>query len=171
MADALETLLDEARALQRNDRFEAVVPGEDSGHLVEAAEQDSFAEAIFSLMTDRQVRPEHRARIYRDLVKKRDAILELRDPRLPDLIFWGEHVDSLYKAHTKGRLNAFHYARALEATCKRCKIDLLPLVGQMTQFGRAWAEGRYRELLDMADSPGGRPLDDAQDAPDAQPTS
>jgi len=116
MAEALETLLDEARALHRKDRWEAVVPGEKTSHLVEAAKRDPLAEAVFSLMTDRQLRPEHRARIYRDLVKKRDAILELRDPRLPDLIFWGEHVESLYKAYAKGRLNAFHYARAHEAT-------------------------------------------------------
>ena len=170
MMDALETLLDEARALHRKDRWDAVIPGDGSSHLVEAARQDPLAEAIFSLMTDRQLRPEHRARIYRDLVKKRETILELRDPRLPDLIFWGEHVESLYKAYAKGRLNAFHYARALEATSKRCNIDFLPLVGQMKPFGRAWSESRYREVLQMADSPALK-LDDAADAPAVQPTS
>jgi len=104
---------------------------------------------ILLILDDPCLRPEHRARIYEDLVLNRDLILRRDDPRLVDLIFWGEHVDSLYSSLRKGRLETFHYVRALEATCRRCDFDLLPVLGKMDELGRAWSRRDYQGVLQL----------------------
>ena len=104
---------------------------------------DPVTRQVLLLLTDPQLRPEHRSRIYEDLDSNRELLLERKDPRIVDLIFWSEHVDALYHGLRRGRVSTFHYARALDAACRRCGYDLLPAVGHMEELGREWARRQY----------------------------
>ena len=104
---------------------------------------DPLGRAVYLMVADRQIRREHRQRIFNDLVAHREFLLEKADRRLLDLVFWSEHVESLYRALRSKRLNEFHYARALEATCRRCGFDLLPAMGRMEELGKLWAGADY----------------------------
>lgn len=102
------------------------------------APADDVSAEILTVVQDRNLRPEHRQRIYEDLLKSREQLKTVRDPRLVDLIFWSEHVETLHASLTRGRLKTFHYARAMEATVRRCGFDFLPLVAKMEEVGRLW---------------------------------
>lgn len=125
---------------------------------------DPLARAVYLMVGDNQIRKEHRQRIYQDLVAQRDFLVEKADRRLIDLVYWSEHVESLYRALRSKRLNEFHYARALEATCRRCGFELLPAMGRMDELGKLWSGADYRGtfaiLAPTAPSPG--PTDEAQ---------
>ncbi len=103
-----------------------------------AADTKGLAARLVGTLADRQLRPEHRQRIHEDFVSRRALFLEVEDDRLVDVVFWSEHVESLYRSLKKGTLQTFHYARALEATCRRCGFDLLPLMGQIEKLGQVW---------------------------------
>ncbi len=138
----LETLLDRVEELRAAGDLEPV--REDLGR-----NDDETAGNVAILLNDRQLRPEHRERIYRDLLDQRENLLALRDPRLVDLIFWSEHVGTLHAALRRGELETFHYTRALEATCRRCGFELLPVLGRMEELGKAWGGGHYDETYSM----------------------
>jgi hypothetical protein len=110
---------------------------------VPPASPDSAAEEIRFILLDRQIRREHRDRIYQDLVANREFLLREQNPRLVHLIFWSEHVERLYASLRKGRLGTFHFTRALEATCRRCGYDLLPAMGRLDELGKAWSQRDY----------------------------
>ncbi|MGH7162905.1 MAG: hypothetical protein ACREID_05430 [Planctomycetota bacterium] len=122
------------------DRVAVLHAARDAGPVREewGAAEDAVAAEVLLVLQDRNLRPEHRARIYEDLLKCREQLKATRDPRLVDLVFWSEHVDALHRQLRSGRLKTFHYARALEATCRRCGFDFLPLVGRMDELGRIW---------------------------------
>lgn len=105
---------------------------------------DPCAEEIQLILLDRQIRKEHRERIYTDLGAIRELLLEERNPRLVSLVYWSEHVERLYGALRRGRLGTFHFTRALEATCRRCGFDLLPAMGRLEDLGKAWSQRDYR---------------------------
>jgi hypothetical protein len=107
------------------------------------AAPDTAAEEVRLIFLDRQIRKEHRERIYQDLVANREFLLREENPRLVHLIFWSEHVERLYAALRKGRLGTFHFTRALEATCRRCGYDLLPAMGRLDELGKAWSQRDY----------------------------
>ena len=134
----LENLLDRVATLVREEDLQPR-PSE------EEAPEDPTAAAIRLRLGDASLRPEHRARIYADLLAHRDLLLAQRDPRVVDLIHWGEHVAALYAALRRGRLSLFHYTRAFEATCRRCGFELLPLVGRVEELGKLWAARNYDE--------------------------
>jgi hypothetical protein len=107
---------------------------------------DAVARAVLDIVRNPNLRPEHRARIYEDLNRNRDQILQVRDPRLISLIDWSEHVESLHRGLRSKRLGAFHYTRALEATCRRCGFELLPLLDRMEDLGKFWGARDYRTV-------------------------
>ena len=115
----------------------------------EADPRDEAADVLAAILRDPQMRPEHRARVCRDLLRMRDRILETSDVRRVQLAYWSEHVESLYRSLTQKRLSTFHYARALEATCRRAGFELLGLVGRMKDLGKHWAQGEYEKVMDM----------------------
>jgi len=132
--------------------------------------EDETATEILSLLQDPHVRREHRQRIYEDLLANRERLRSLRDPRLVHLIFWGEHVERLYAGLARGRLQVFHYARAMDATCRRCGLDLIHALSRMEELGKAWAGRDYGAVLKLL-APA-RPLAPETDAPEpVQPTS
>jgi hypothetical protein len=110
---------------------------------------DPLTDEILFIVSSAHMRPEHRQRIYADLVGNEELLARVNDPRLVTLMLWAEHVEALHKAHTRGRLALFHYARALEATCRRCKFDQLPLMDRLEELGRVWAAGDYATLYEM----------------------
>ena len=95
------------------------------------------------LVADPQIRSEHRERIYADLEASRALLLETADPRIVDLIFWGEHVASLQAGKRRGRIETFYFVRAMEATCRRCGFELLPAMGTLDGLGKVWAARDY----------------------------
>lgn len=105
--------------------------------------EDDVAAEILLLVQAPHLRPEHRQRIYDDFLKMRERIGSIRDPRFVDLVYWSEHVESLHSRLRSGRLKTFYYARAMEATCRRCGFDFLPLVGRMEELGRVWGGRDY----------------------------
>lgn len=107
-----------------------------------------FAGALVYALREPQRRPEHRRRIHRDVLANRDLLLEVQDVRLVDLIVWSEHVESLHKSSKRGKLSTFHFTRALEATCRRCGFELLPLMGEMNELAADWAAGDYRKTYE-----------------------
>ena len=119
----LQEILDLVADLKKEGRFDVLK--EDLGET-----EDQTTDAVRMLIIDPQIRPEHRARIYTDLVSNRERLIETKDPRIVDLVFWSEHVATLYDSHVKRRVSTFHYARALEATCRRCGYELLGVVGR-----------------------------------------
>jgi hypothetical protein len=125
---------------------------------------DPLGRAVYLMVADRQIRKEHRQRIYNDLVTNRDFLVDKADRRLLDLVFWSEHIESLYRALRSKRLNEFHYARALEATCRRCGFDLLPAMGRMEELGKLWAGADYATTFDILapTAPSAGPVDEAQ---------
>lgn len=116
------------------------------------AEPESAANEVRLILLDRQIRKEHRERIYQDLTGNRDFLLREDNPRLIHLIFWGEHVERLYGALRRGRLGTFHFTRALEATCRRCGFDLLPAMGRLDELGKAWSQRDYPAALSFLSS-------------------
>ena len=102
------------------------------------ATTEGLAARLVGTLMDSNLRPEHRQRIHEDFVSRRELFLEVEDDRLIDVAFWSEHVESLYRSLKKGTLPTFHYTRALEATCRRCGFDLLPLMGQIEELGHVW---------------------------------
>jgi len=156
--DSLASALDLVAALKADGDFEAVRDVLDRPG-------DPLARAVHFLIADRQLRREHRQRIYQDLVANRDFIVERADRRVIDLVFWSEHVESLYRALRSRRLNEFHYARALEATCRRCGFDLLPALGRMDELGKAWSSADYAGTLSIlapAPPPPAESIDETQ---------
>lgn len=142
------------RALSLEELLDRVAELKAAGHYgpfteAEADPRDEAAATLAAILRDPQMRPEHRARMYRDLVRLREPILEGADVRMVQLAYWSEHVESLYRSLIKNRLSTFHYARALEATCRRAGFELLGLVGRMKELGRHWAQGEYEKVLDM----------------------
>ena len=134
------------------DRVSALKEAGDLGpqrDLACAKPADPAAGAVLRLMGDPQMRPEHRQRIYGDLARHRDLLIQRRDARLVDLVFWSEHVERLYKGVRGGALQTFHYVRALEATCRRSGFDLLPALGRMEDLGEAWSQGAYEKTLQL----------------------
>ena len=115
----------------------------------ERAAADPLTEEVLFLVTGSHMRPEHRQRIYADLVGNEELLARSADPRLVTLILWGEHVEALYKAYANGRLALFHYSRAMEATCRRCRFELLPLMTKLDELGRLWAAGDYAALYEL----------------------
>ena len=110
---------------------------------------DPAARAVLEIVKDPHLRTEHRARVYEDLVRNRDLILSAEDPRLIALILWSEHVESLHRSLRAKRLGAFHYTRALEATCRRCGFELLPLLDRMEDLGKAWGSRDFRHAWEL----------------------
>jgi len=125
---------------------------------------DPTATTVLRLVADPHLRPEHRARIYADLEKNRDLLLKAGEPRLAELIFWSEHVESLYKSFRGGALATFHYVRALEATCRRCDFELLHAMSRMEDLGRAWGSGQYEEALGILVP--AAPAEEAEETPE-----
>ena len=136
----LHELLDQITALRSDGDLEPQ-------RSVRAEPTEPTATAVAYLMAAPHLRREHRQRIYLDIAENRDLILKRRDPRLLDLIHWSEHVESLYASVRGGALQTFHYARALEATCRRCDFDLLPAMGRMEELGKHWAAREYEKVL------------------------
>ena len=138
----LQEILDLVADLKREGRYDAL--GEDLGE-----PEDRTTDAVFMIINDPKIRPEHRARTYKDLLSNRERLVETRDPRIVDLVFWSEHVAALYESHVKRRVSTFHYARALEATCRRCGYALLGVVSRMKELGKVWAESDYEKTIAM----------------------
>ena len=138
----LQEILDLVADLKREGRFDAVK--EDLGE-----PEDPTTDAVRMLIMDPQIRPEHRARIYKDVLSNRERLIERKDPRILDLVFWSEHVATLYDSHVKRRVTTFHYARALEATCRRCGYALLGVVSRMKELGKVWADADYERTIAM----------------------
>jgi hypothetical protein len=113
------------------------------------AAADPLTDEILFLVTSSHMRPEHRQRIYADLVGNEELLAKTADPRLVTLILWGEHVEALHKAYSKGRLALFHYARAMEATCRRCGFEQLPLMDRLDELGGVWAARDYAALYEI----------------------
>ncbi len=101
-------------------------------------EVEGAAARILAALADRNLRAEHRQRIHEDIVTNRAMFQEQWHERLVDLVVWSEHVETLYKGLKKDALQTFHYVRALEATCRRCGFELLPLMGQVKELGQVW---------------------------------
>ena len=139
---SLEELFDRVAELKAAGRYGPFAEAE-------AAPRDEAAAGLAAILRDPRMRPEHRARVYKDLVRMRDRILETADARMVQLVYWSEHVEALYRSLTQKRLSTFHYARALEATCRRAGFELLGLVGRMKELGRHWAQGEYGKVMDM----------------------
>ncbi len=140
--DTLRPLLDRVAELHKGDEMKPV--------LVSVPKTaDSVSRTIGVILGDRQLRPEHRARIYKDVVADREQILLRRDSRYVDLIFWGEHVESLVSSKKRGRLDLFSFTRAFEATVRRCGFDLLPCMGKLDKVSDAWAEREYDDVFAM----------------------
>ncbi len=155
----LEELLDRTEALREARDFRT--PGG-----FDARPGDATTAALLVLLEDRSLRPEHRDRIYEDLAKNRALLLRLRDPRLLDLIHWGEQVERLHASLRKGRLSIFHFTRAMEATARRCRCELLPVMGRLDQLSHAWANRDYETTLRLllpdlveAEAPGEAPTE------------
>ena len=110
---------------------------------------DELAAAVGTVLADRDLRPEHRARIYDDLIANRDLLADVADPRIVSLMVWSEHVERLYAALRKGGLTTFHYARALEATCRRVGFELLPVMDRLEELGKCWAGRKYDATYGM----------------------
>ena len=140
MAGSVETSLDRVQALREEGDLTPVD--------VEGTECRTTAE-IAMVLGDRSLRDEHRARIYEDLQANRKFIEQIRDPRLVDLIRWSEHVETLYGSFKRGRPQEFHFVRALEATCRRCGFELLPVLGRMTELGKAWSGRDFDETYKL----------------------
>ncbi len=138
----LEEVLDRVEGLRKEGNLEPVRSLAESGG-------DRTVVEILMLLADPRLRPEHRERIYADLVAQRDFLLRQRDPRIVDLVYWGEHVSSLHAGHKKGRIQTFYYARALEATCRRCGFEFLPVVSQMEQLGKLWGGRDYEATYNL----------------------
>lgn len=113
------------------------------------ASGDPLAAGILRTLRDPHRREEHRRRIHEDLVAARELMLGAHGPALLDLIVWSEHVESLYEGLKRGRLKTFHYVRALEATCRRCGFELLPLMGRMEELGKHWGNREYEATLEL----------------------
>ena len=116
-------------------------PPQESG-----TEAEGAAARVLAALTDRNLRAEHRQRIHEDVVTHRTLFEEQWHEQLVDLVVWGEHVESLYNGVKKGSLQTFHYVRALEATCRRCGFELLPLMGQVEELGKVWGGRNLPEL-------------------------
>jgi hypothetical protein len=58
-------------------------------------------------------------------------------------------VASLYGGRRRGRIQTFYYARAMEATCRRCGFEFLPVVSQMEQLGKLWGGRDYEATYDL----------------------
>jgi hypothetical protein len=138
----LEGLLDKVAELQAAGNLKAQQD-------VRAPAGDAPASAVAYLLAAPHFRPEHRQRIYNDLIKNRELILRLRDPRLIDLIHWSEHVERLFVSQRGGALSFFHYHRALQATCRRCDFDITPAMGDLEALGRDWGSRNYEATLRM----------------------
>ena len=110
---------------------------------------DDVAGAVRTVLADRDLRPEHRARIYEDLIANRELLDGGADPRIILLMVWSEHVERLHAAVRKGGLTTFHYARALEATCRRVGFELLPVMDRMEELGKFWAGRKYEATYKM----------------------
>ncbi|MDH3590873.1 MAG: hypothetical protein OER88_03285, partial [Planctomycetota bacterium] len=110
---------------------------------------DAVAASICVILADPQLRDEHRERIYEDLRAQHETLMRLRDTRLVDLIFWGEHVERLVQSRRHGRLEIFPFTRALEATVRRCGFDLLASMGRLDELTAAWAGREYPAVFDM----------------------
>lgn len=127
----LEELLD--RLVERAEMKDFSVPPAEWTGAVEGA-----AARVLAALADRNLRAEHRQRIHEDIVTHRAMFREQWHERLVDLVVWGEHVESLYKGLQTKTLQTFHYVRALEATCRRCGFELLPLMGHVEELGQTW---------------------------------
>jgi hypothetical protein len=155
----LESIFDLIADLKKEGRYDALK--KDLGE-----PEDRTTDSVLMLINDPQIRPEHRTRIYKDLLTNRERLLETRDQRIVDLVFWSEHVATLYESHVKRRVSTFHYARALEATCRRCGYALLGVVGRMKELGKVWSEGDYEKTIAMLEG-----TDQASPEEPDQPTS
>lgn len=138
----LEDVLDHVEGLRKAGNLEPV------RSLVESGGDRTVVEVLM-IMADPRLRTEHRERIYTDLVTQRDFLLRQGDPRIVDLIYWGEHVATLHAGHRRGRIQTFYYARAMEATCRRCEFDFLPVVSQMEQLGKLWGGRDYEATYNL----------------------
>ncbi|MHC4549786.1 MAG: hypothetical protein ACYTEZ_13520 [Planctomycetota bacterium] len=132
----LEEVLDHVEALRREGNLAPDRRPVESGG-------DRLVIEISMILADPRLRPEHRERIYHDLVANRAFLLAKQDPRIIDLIYWGEHVATLHAGLRRGRIQTFYYARAMEATCRRCGFEFLPVVGKMDQLGKLWGGQDY----------------------------
>ena len=155
----LEEALDHVAALRAEGTFES------DRRLAESAGGERAVVEILMLVADPQIRLDHRERIYADLVASRALLIEKRDPRIVDLIFWGEHVASLQAGKRRGRIETFYFARAMEATCRRCGFDLLQAMGKLDELGKAWAARDYAETFRLL-SPDVVELEPPGEAPD-----
>jgi len=133
----LEEALDHVAALRTSGTYEP------DRRLAENAGGERAVVEILMLVADPHIRLDHRERIYADLVASRALLLEKRDPRIVDLIFWGEHVASLQAGKRRGRIETFYFVRAMEATCRRCSFDMLPVMGKLDELGKVWAARDY----------------------------
>ncbi len=142
MTRTLQEILDLVADLKKEDRYDALK--EDLGE-----PEDRTTDAVLILIKDPRIRPEHRARIYKDLIENRERLIETRDPRIVDLVVGSEHAATLTESHVKRRVSTFHYARALEATCRRCGYKLLGVVGRMKELGKVWTDADYEKTIAM----------------------
>ena len=138
LADLLERLGEQAQ----QSSFEP--PPEEWGE-----DDDGPVGDVLRALRDRVLRPEHRQRIHEDIVAQGELLLGGASSRLIDAIVWSEHVESLFKAHKKGTLGTWHYTRALEATCRRCGFELLPLMGKLDALGKAWGHRDFAALVEL----------------------
>ncbi|MGQ0613123.1 MAG: hypothetical protein ACT4PV_05225 [Planctomycetaceae bacterium] len=114
---------------------------------------DDLAAEIATILQDPQIRREHRSRIYDDLLANRSLLAETRNPQFVQLMFWGEHVEGLYTGRSRGHLQVFHYARAMEATCKRCGLDFIRAISRMEELGKLWSGRDYAGVLRLLAPP------------------
>ncbi len=142
----LEQILERVAALKAGGQF---------GPLKEELESpaDDLVAEIATILQDPQIRREHRSRIYDDLLANRTLLAETKDPRLVQLAFWGEHVESLYTGLSRGQLKVFHYARAMEATCKRCGLEFIRAISKMEELGKLWSGRDYAGALRLLAPP------------------
>ena len=98
---------------------------------------------------NRDLRRAHRQRMVEDVVRYRGLLEDDVDDRVIDLAVWSEHVETLHKSLKKGNLETFHYVRALEATCRRCGFNLLPLMGEVEQLGQVWGGRDLKKTYKM----------------------
>ena len=105
-----------------------------------------LAGAVLLVLRDRTLRVEHRRRIYEDIVAHRKYLLRTSDPRVVDLMVWGEHVEKLHKSFGSRRLQEAEFRRAILATARKCEYDVHGLAGdvdKLTLLGVAWASRHY----------------------------
>jgi len=163
-AASVDSLLDRVASLETAGQFGPVK--DELG-----SPEDELAADLTAILQDGHIRREHRRRIYEDLLANRERLKSLGDPRLVQLIFWGEHVERLYSGLARGRLQVFHYARAMDATCRRCGLDLIRALSRMEELGKLWAARDYAAVLKLLAPPAPPPPPEQAEASAPQPTS